>query len=117
MSAKTPRRRLVITVCPRERGTVVLPARRGRRAARMDATILARELAAFVAERGLEHWVRIREGCAGGCWSPGPNVGITIYPAPRDGERHDHIAIGWRTYVYSLATLDALTRIIDDNLY
>lgn len=116
MSKNLPRRQLVITVCSREPGTVLLPVRRGMRPRRMDARTLARQLEALVATGRLERWVRVREGCAGGCWSPGPNVGVTIYPASGAEDRADHVAIGWRTYVYSLATLDCLSRIIDDNL-
>ena len=39
-----PMRRLVITVCPREPGVVVLPVERGGRARRLDAAAIAREL-------------------------------------------------------------------------
>ena len=83
----------------------------------MNASALARELRALVSARDLGRWVDIREGCAGGCWSPGPNITVALYPVTRDGERADHVAIGWKTYVYSLAGLDRVSRIIDDNLY
>jgi hypothetical protein len=116
MSARKPARRLVITVCPREPGAVRLPITRSGPARRLDAAAIARELAALVSARGLEPVVRIQQGCAGGCGGAGPNVGITAFPVPRPGEREDHVAIGWRTYVYSLASLDCLASILDDNL-
>lgn len=110
------KRRLVITVCPVEPGNVRLPVRPGGRAARMDARTIARHLRALVVERKLGDVVRVQEGCAGGCTGTGPNVGVTMYPPARPGEPLDQVAIGWKTYVYSLDTLDCLARIIDDNL-
>ena len=68
----TPRR-IVITVCPRERGVVVLPITRGGRAVRMNAEAILRHLADLVAERGLGERVRLRDGCAGGCSGAGPS--------------------------------------------
>ena len=109
-------RRLVITVCPREPGRVVLPVERGARAARLGAADVVRELTALAARRGLADRVRIREGCAGGCGGAGPNVDVTIHRVPPDGERADHVAIGWRSYVYSLAALDCLAAVIEENL-
>ena len=116
---ETPRvtRRLVITVCPREPGSVTLPVRAGEASRPLDAAALTRALAELVAQRGLEERVTLRKGCAGGCGQVGPNVGVTIHPATRPGARPDHVAIAWKTYVYSLATLDCLAAIIDDNLY
>src|SRR5262249_50021410 len=72
-------RRLVITVCPREPGVVVLPITRGGRAVRLDAEAIRRHLEELVAERGLGDRVRLREGCAGGCSGPGPNVSIEMF--------------------------------------
>jgi hypothetical protein len=46
----------------------------------------------------------------------GPNVTVTKYPAPRAGERPDHVAVGWKTYVASLGSLDCLAQVIDDNI-
>lgn len=112
----TLKRRLVVTVCPIEPGAVTLPLRRGGRPVRMDARAIARHLQALVADRKLADCVRVREGCAGGCTGTGPNVGVTIHPAPRPGERTDHVAIGWKTYVYSLGALDCLAAVIDENL-
>jgi hypothetical protein len=109
-------RRLVITVCPRERGVVSLPVVRGGRPTRLDAPAIARRLAALVEARGLGDRVQIRQACAGGCSLAGPNVGVTIYPVTRPGERPDSVAIGWRTYVYSIRHLDCLAAIVDDNL-
>jgi hypothetical protein len=111
----TPRR-LVVTVCPREPGVVTLPIARGRRAEKLNATAIAHQLRQIVAERGLAERVRVREGCAGGCSGSGPNVSVEILPLTRPGEREDHVAIGWKTYVYSLASLDCLAAVIDDNL-
>ena len=111
----TPRR-LVITVCPRERGIVVLPIVRGKRAVRLDAVAILRRLEDLVAEQGLADRVRLREGCAGGCLGPGPNVSVEIFPMPRPGERPDHVAVGWKTYVYSIGSLECLATVIDENL-
>jgi hypothetical protein len=111
----TPRR-LVVTVCPRERGVVVLPVTRGGRARRLDAPMILTQLRELVAERGLAERVRFREGCAGGCSGAGPNVSVEMFPLTRPGEREDHVAVGWKTYVYSLGTLDCLAAVIDDNL-
>lgn len=109
-------RRLVVTVCPREPGVVVLPVERGGRAARLDAVAILDRLRALAAARKFEDRVRFREGCAGGCSSAGPNVSVEIFPVTPPGERPDHVAIGWKTYVYSLPTLDCLATILDENL-
>jgi hypothetical protein len=109
-------RRLVISVCPQEPGTVCLPIERGRRAQRLDAAAVARHLEALVARRGLADHVRVRDACAGGCGLRGPNVSVTVYPPLRPGERPDHVSVGWRTYVSSLDALDCLARVIDDSL-
>jgi hypothetical protein len=109
-------RRLVVTVCPRERGVVTLPLERGDRATRLDAGGVLEALRALVGRRGLTDRVQIRDGCAGGCWGTGPNVDVRIYAAPAPGERADHVALGWKTYVYSLSTLPSLAAVIDENL-
>ena len=111
----TPRR-LVITVYPREPGVVALPIALGGPAVKLNAAAITHHLRQLVAERGLAERVRLREGCAGGCSRPGPNVSVEILPLTRPGEREDHVAIGWKTYVYSLASLDCLAAVIDDNL-
>jgi hypothetical protein len=111
----TPRR-LVITVCPRERGVVVLPIKRGGRAVRLKAESIVRHLSELVAERGLGERVRLREGCAGGCSGAGPNVSVEIFPLGQPGERKDHVAVDWKTYVYSLSSLDCLAAVIEENL-
>jgi hypothetical protein len=41
---------------------------------------------------------------------------VTIHPVPRPGEKPDHVAIGGKRYVYSLASLDCVATIIDENL-
>src|SRR5215470_3636972 len=113
----TPARRVVITVCPRERGVVVLPLERGARARRFDAAGVLTALQALVTSRGLAERVQVRDGCAGGCWGTGPNVDVRIYAATAPGERPDHVALGWKTYVYSLPTLASLADVIDENLH
>ena len=110
------RRRLVITVCPHEPGLVTLPLRRGERRRRLDARAVSRHLAELASERGFSDVVEIRHGCAGGCWLKGPNVSVAIYPATPPGERPDHIAIAWKSYVASLDELDALVTILEENL-
>jgi hypothetical protein len=111
----TPRR-IVITVCPRERGVVVLPITRGGRAVRLNAEAVLQHFAELVAERGLGERVRLREGCAGGCSGTGPNVSVEMFPLGVPGEREDHVAVDWKTYVYSLGSLDCLAAVIDENL-
>jgi hypothetical protein len=109
-------RRLVITVCAREPGVVVLPVERGERSCRLDARAILKRLKALASQRGAADRVQVREACAGGCSGAGPNVSVAVYPMPRPGERADHVAVSWRTYVYSLPTLDCLAQVIDDNL-
>jgi hypothetical protein len=109
-------RRIVITVCPRERGFVVLPITRGSRAVRLNAEAILQHFAEVVAERGLGERVRLREGCAGGCSGTGPNVSVEIFPLGLPGEREDHVAVDWKTYVYSLGSLDCLAAVIEENL-
>jgi hypothetical protein len=111
----TPRR-IVITVCPRERGVVVLPITRGGRAVRLNAEGILQYFAELVAERGLGERVRLREGCAGGCSGTGPNVSVEIFPLGLPGEREDHVAVDWKTYVYSIGSLDCLAAVIEENL-
>jgi hypothetical protein len=108
--------RLVVSVCAREPGVVVLPLERRTPPVRLDARAILRALHALVGARSLGNRVLVREACAGGCTRPGPNVGVTIYPEPGPGQRADQVAIGWKTYVYSLDTLDCLARVIEDNL-
>jgi hypothetical protein len=110
-------RRLVITICPREGGTVALAVDRGARKRRLDAAGVAQSLRTLVARQRLEALVSVREGCAGGCSRAGPNVDVTIHAPPQPGATPDHVAIGWKTYVYALASLDCLATIIDENLY
>ncbi|MBI3637007.1 MAG: hypothetical protein HY216_12485 [Candidatus Rokubacteria bacterium] len=109
-------RRLVISVCPREPGVVRLPITRGARRRRLGAPALLEALGALVTARGLGDRVTLREACAGGCWSPGPNVSVVIHPLSAPGEPADGVALGWKTYVYSLPALDCLARVIDENL-
>lgn len=110
------KRRLVVTVCPREAGVVTLPIERGGRPVRMDAAGVRRRLTSLVARRGLSGRIRVREGCAGGCTAPGPNVDVAIHAMPPPGSPGDNVSVGWRTYVYTLSTLDCLARVLDDNL-
>jgi hypothetical protein len=109
-------RRLVITVCYREPGVVVLPVDHGDRACRLDARAIVKQLLALAERQGVANRVLVREGCAGGCSGAGPNVSVAIYPLPAPGERSDQIAVRWKTYVYSLPALDSLARVIEENL-
>jgi hypothetical protein len=109
-------RRLVITVCFREPGVVVLPVERGGRARRLDARAVFASLRALVERVGLGDRVRVREGCAGGCSRAGPNVSVAMYAMPAAGERADQVAVGWKTYVYSLSTLACLAQVIEESL-
>ena len=43
-------------------------------------------------------------------------MSVEIFPPVRAGERPDHVAIGWKTYVYSLPTLACLATILEENL-
>lgn len=92
---------------------MVLALKRGGRRLRLDAPAVSRHLAALATERGVADLVEIREACAGGCALAGPNVTVAIYPMTPPGERPDHVAIAWKTYVGSLAHLDALATILD----
>jgi hypothetical protein len=109
-------RRLIVTVCPREPGIVVQAVERRGPRRRLDAPAIVRRLQALIVERSLGERVQVREACAGGCTGAGPNVGVTIFRAPAVGEHADQVAIGWKTYVYSLPTLDCLARVIEENL-
>ncbi|HXJ81760.1 MAG TPA: hypothetical protein VMS64_24145 [Candidatus Methylomirabilis sp.] len=111
-----PARCLVITVCPKERGAVRLAIAPGGKKRRLDAAGLARSLRDLAAARQLDGLVTVREGCAGGCSRAGPNVGVTIHSVTLPGAKPNHVAIGWKTYVYSLASLDCVATIIDENL-
>ena len=115
-AARAGRRRLVINVCPRERGVAVLAVRRGERRRRLDADAIAGALESLARDRGLADTVRVRAACAGGCSLNGPNISLAVYPPLRPGERPDHVAIAWRSYVASLDRLDCLARVLDDNL-
>jgi hypothetical protein len=116
VSDADPARRIVVTVCPRETGLVALAVHPGEPAELLDAPAIAQCLRHLVAERRLEDRVAVHEACAGGCGRAGPNVGVSIYAVPPPGHKPDHVAIRWKTYVYSLASLDSLTAIIDENL-
>ena len=107
---------IVVTVCLRERGTVTLPVERGARARRLDAPAILAALRALVARRRLGAHVSVREGCAGGCSGRGPNVDVRVYATPQPGERPDHVALAWKTYVYTLGTLPSLADVIDEQL-
>lgn len=109
-------RRLVITICPREPGRVTLSLERGGPPVRLGAAEIARHLDALIARRDLAARVQVQQGCAGGCAGSGPNVSVTFYAMPPPGEKPDHVALGWRTYVESLATLPYLAKLIDENL-
>ena len=95
---------------------VLLPLRRGERRRRLGARAIARHLADLAAEGGVTDVVEIRNGCCGGCCLKGPNVSVAIYPATPLGERPDHVAIAWKAYVATLAGLDCLATILEENL-
>jgi hypothetical protein len=114
--SEPPAYRIVITVCPRETGLAALAVRRGEPAELLDAPAIAQWLRHLAAERRLESHVAVHEGCAGGCGRAGPNIGVSIYAVPPPGRKPDHVAIRWKTYVYSLSSVDSLEAIIDDNL-
>jgi len=95
---------------------VMLAVRRGERRHRLGARAIARHLADLAAERLLSDRVEIRHGCAGGCWLKGPNVSVMIYPVTPPGERPDHVAVAWKSYVASLDELDCLETILEENL-
>ena len=116
LQADPPLRRLVISVCPRELGVVVLAVERGQRRRRLDARGVRQELEGLIARRGLGHLVSVHEACVGGCHGEGPNVGVTIYRVALPGEQESHVAIGWRNYVYLIDELDCLATIVDENL-
>ena len=111
-----PGRRLVITVCPKEAGAVVLAVESGQPRRRLTADRILQELQALVARRELVDVVKVREGCAGGCHGRGPNVSLTVHRLPPAGERPDNVAIGWHTYVGSIETLDCLASIVEAHL-
>ncbi len=110
------KRLLEITVCPKERGTVLLPVEPGRRPQRMDCRAIVRKLATLIAQRRLRGTVWILEGCAGGCHRCGPNVNVDVFAKAPPGVEQDHIAVAGRSYVYSLPSLPCLAEIIDENL-
>jgi hypothetical protein len=95
---------------------VRLPVERGGPPRRLDAAAIARTLRELVVARRIEARVSVREGCAGGCGRAGPNVDVTIHLAAAADPKPDHVALGWKTYVYSLASLDCLATVIDENL-
>ena len=53
-------RRIVITVCPREAGIVVMPVERGGRRRRLNASRIFDELNRLVSTRRLEAYVPVR---------------------------------------------------------
>jgi hypothetical protein len=96
---------------------VRLAVERGGRQRRLDAAGIARCLRDLVAARRLDDRVSVQEGCAGGCSRSGPNVDVRMYPVELPGAKPDHVAVGWKTYVYSLPSLDCVASIIDENLH
>jgi hypothetical protein len=95
----------------------VLAVERGGRRRRLDAAAVVRALRDLVAAGEYDAHVSVREGCAGGCARMGPNVDVRIHPISPPGAKPDTVAIDWKTYVYSLASLDCLASIVEDNLY
>src|SRR2546430_9740279 len=97
-------RRLVVTVCPRERGAVVLPLERGGRAARLDAAGVLAPLRALVARRGVDDRGHLRDGRAGGCWAAGPHLDGRRFAAAKPRRRPPPPAPGLETHAYSPPT-------------
>ena len=95
----------------------MLPVERGGRRRRLDAAGVVHSLRDLVAAGGHDALVSVREGCAGGCARTGPTVDVRIYPVSAPGAKPDTVAIDSKTYVYSLASLDCLASVIEDNLY
>ena len=87
-------------------------------AARADSTprAIVRDLRGLIARRQLADDVSLREGCAGGCYGSGPEPQRDDLSAVRPGERADGIAVSWKTYVYTLATLTCLAQVIEESL-
>ena len=110
------KRRLEITVCPLELGSVALPVERGEHPERMDARAIRKHLERLIQRHGLAGTVWLRENCAGGCHRAGPNVNVDVFLKAPPGEEQDHVAVESRSYVYSLPTLGWLAQIIDENL-
>jgi hypothetical protein len=108
--------RLVITVCPRERGVVAIPRERGEGAQPLDAEGVLAGLEAGIATRRLGDRVTVRRACAGGCLLAGPNVSVVTYPLAPPGEKPDHVAVAWKSYVGSLETLRCLADVLDDDI-
>ena len=109
-------RLLEITVCPRERGYVVLPLEGRGRPERMDARAIRKCLERLIRRRNLTGTVWLREDCAGGCDRAGPNVNVDVFLKAPPGVEQDHVAVETRSYVYSLASLRCLAQVIDANL-
>jgi hypothetical protein len=103
-------------VCPRERGTVRLPLERGGTPRRLDAEAVGAALEACVAARDLAGRVSVRSACAGGCLLAGPNVSVVMYPLTPEGEKPDHVAVGWKSYVGTLDTLSSLADVVDTSV-
>lgn len=111
------RRRLVITVCPREPGTVLLPLEPGGRRHRFDAPAILAALQALVSARGLEERVTLAGRAArAGATAAAPTSLVDIHVEAAPGRRQDHVAVGWKTYVYSIGRLDCLATIVDESL-
>jgi hypothetical protein len=94
----------------------VLPVERGGPRRRLDAAGVRSALEALVDRRGLGGRVTVRGACAGGCHAPGPNVSVAVYPPLEPGRAPSHVALGWRTFVYSLGGLDCLAAVLEDQL-
>ncbi len=110
------KRLLEITVCPLERGSVMLRAVRGGRARRMDARAIRKHLERLIQRRKLAGTVWLREDCAGGCHRAGPNVNVDIFLKAPPGLEQDHVTVQSKSYVYSLLSVACLVQIIDENL-
>src|SRR5205085_1195471 len=97
-------------------GVVAVPLERGERVRRLDHDAAVAALETAIAARGLGERVTVRRACVGGCYLGGPNVGVVAYPLTPPGEKPDHVAVAWKTYVGSLETLRCLGDVLDDNI-
>jgi hypothetical protein len=91
------------------------PSGAWRRAEWTEARRIITRLEALIERRGGADLMRLREACAGGCAGSSLNVSVTLHALPPPGKHPGHVAIGWRTYVSSLATLPCLAAVIDDH--
>ena len=104
--ARVTARRLVITVCPRELGVVTLPVARGGRAVKLSAAAILRHLAELVTERGSPSACGCARAAPAAARDPVPTYRSRSFRSRAPASAMDHVAVAWKTYVYSLASLE-----------